>query len=44
MTNQNPQNPTNIKRIDYLSDPSEINPESDNLDVRVLLKDGREFV
>ena len=32
-----------IRRIDYLSDLSEVNPEHDNLDVHVTLDDGREF-
>jgi hypothetical protein len=32
-----------IKRIEYLSDPSRLNPDNDNLDVHVILDDGREF-
>ena len=32
-----------IKSITYLSDLSEVNPEHDNLDVKVVLEDGREF-
>ncbi len=35
--------PTPIKRIDYLSDLSECNPENDNIDVHVILDDDREF-
>jgi len=32
-----------IKSIVYLSDWSEVNPENDNIDVHVVLEDGREF-
>jgi hypothetical protein len=32
-----------IKHIAYLSDWSEVNPENDNIDVHVVLEDGREF-
>ena len=32
-----------IRKITYLSDLTEINPEHDNLDVHVVLEDGREF-
>jgi len=32
-----------IKSVEYLSDISEINPENDNLDVRIVLEDGQEF-
>lgn len=32
-----------IRRITYLSDLTEVNPENDNLDVHVILDDGREF-
>lgn len=32
-----------IKKIDYLCDFSDVNPENDNLDVHVILEDGREF-
>src|ERR1700676_386030 len=32
-----------IKSITYLSDLSEVNPEHDNIDVHVVLEDGREF-
>ena len=32
-----------MKSIVYLSDWSEINPENDNIDVHVVLEDGREF-
>ncbi len=32
-----------IKRINYLCEMSELNPENDNLDVHVTLEDGREF-
>jgi hypothetical protein len=32
-----------IKEINYLSLFSEVNPENDNIDVHVMLKDGREF-
>jgi hypothetical protein len=32
-----------IKRITYLSEVSELNPENDNIDVHVALEDGREF-
>jgi hypothetical protein len=32
-----------VKTVTYLSDLSEINPEHDNLDVHVVLDDGREF-
>jgi hypothetical protein len=36
-------NHVNIKRIDYLSDLTELNSENDNIDVHVVLEDGREF-
>jgi hypothetical protein len=32
-----------IKTISYLSDLSDTNPDNDNLDVHVVLEDGREF-
>lgn len=32
-----------ISSITYLSDLSEANPENDNIDVHVVLADGREF-
>ena len=32
-----------VKCINYLSDLSDVNPDNDNLDVHVLLDDGREF-
>jgi hypothetical protein len=32
-----------IKSITYLSKLSELNPENDNIDVHVVLEDGREF-
>jgi hypothetical protein len=32
-----------IKKIEYLSELSEVNTEHDNLDVHVVLEDGREF-
>jgi len=32
-----------IANITYLSELAECNPENDNLDVHVLLDDGREF-
>jgi hypothetical protein len=32
-----------IRSIEYLCDLSEVNPEHDNLDVHVVLEDGREF-
>jgi hypothetical protein len=38
-----PKESAKIRRIDYLSEPQEINPENDNIDVHVLLEDGREF-
>lgn len=35
--------PVKIKSITFLSALSEVNPEHDNLDVQVVLEDGREF-
>ncbi len=32
-----------ILAINYLSDLAECNPENDNLDVHIVLEDGREF-
>jgi hypothetical protein len=32
-----------IRTIQFLSEPSEINSENDNVDVQVTLEDGREF-
>lgn len=32
-----------VERIDYLSDLADCNPENDNIDVHVVLRDGREF-
>lgn len=32
-----------IKKIRYLSELAECNPENDNIDVHVVLHDGREF-
>ena len=34
---------TKVKAIKYLSDLTECNPENDNLDVHVVLEDGREY-
>jgi hypothetical protein len=32
-----------IKAIQFLSEWNEVNPENDNIDVHVVLEDGREF-
>jgi len=32
-----------IRKIQYLSDLTEVNPENDNIDVHIVLEDDREF-
>jgi hypothetical protein len=39
----NPDSAPKLTEIRYLSEWSEVNPENDNIDVHVLLSDGREF-
>jgi len=36
-------NSDGIKSIEYLSEWSDVNPEKDNMDVHVVLEDGRQF-
>jgi hypothetical protein len=43
MSDPNSQTPRVIKRIEYLSEQSGINSENDNVDVHVVLEDGREY-
>jgi len=41
--NSSESNCVRVKSIVYLSDWSEVNPENDNIDVHVVLEDGRQF-
>ena len=43
MADSKSKNPARVKRIEYLSALTEVNSENDNVDVYVVLEDGREF-